>query len=134
MFLFDVHLQVYPIGPTEAQLKAETDIWDRTNNAEVSAFSCQLLVTVLAPILGRLVEFWMNTVTIKGQITSIPIPPITRYNRTSPVVANSANIAKSASLPSIDANTVTSNWQLQCRVKSTYFGIISAIPNICFCL
>jgi hypothetical protein len=30
-----------------------------------------------------IVEFWMNTVTIKGQITSIPIPPITRYNRTS---------------------------------------------------
>ncbi len=81
-----------------------------------------------------IVEFWMNTVTIKGQITSIPIPPITRYNRTSPVVANSANIAKSASLPSIDANTVTSNWQLQCRVKSTYFSIISPIPNICFCL
>ncbi len=53
---------VCPTGfnvPTEAQLKAETDIWDRTNNAEVSAFSCQLLVTVLASILGRLADLAM---------------------------------------------------------------------------
>jgi hypothetical protein len=30
--------------PTEAQLKAETDIWDRTNNAEVSAYLPQALL------------------------------------------------------------------------------------------
>jgi hypothetical protein len=74
---------VCPTGlnvPTEAQLKAET----ATNTLTRGALT--------------IVEFWMNTVTIKGQITSIPIPPITRYNRTSPVVANSANIAKARDL------------------------------------
>jgi hypothetical protein len=38
----------------------------------------------------------LRSVFLEGQITSIPIPPITRYNRTSPVVANSANIAIAA--------------------------------------
>jgi hypothetical protein len=40
---------VCPTGfnvPTEAQLKAETDIWDRANNAEVSAFNSVLKLPV----------------------------------------------------------------------------------------
>ncbi|WP_139660992.1 hypothetical protein [bacterium endosymbiont of Bathymodiolus sp. 5 South] len=59
----------------------------------------------------------MNTVTTEAQITSMPIPPITKYNSTSPVVANSANIAKSASLTNIGTNT-TGNFSIELKAPT----------------
>ncbi len=52
---------VCPTGfnvPTEAQLKAETDIWDRANNAEVSAFNSVLKLPVAG---GRISAYARKT-------------------------------------------------------------------------
>jgi hypothetical protein len=46
-----------------------------------------ILILLRAPYQHAKIEFCINTIVTEAQITSIPIPPISRHNRTSPVVA-----------------------------------------------
>jgi hypothetical protein len=92
---------------------------------------CLILNATNTIAIGTLniVECWMSILPLaEVQITSILMPGTIRHNRTSPVVGNITNIAKSASPP----KTTTSNWQLQYRVKGTCCSITSRIPNIYF--
>jgi hypothetical protein len=84
MFLFDVHLQVCPIGsptgfnvPTEVQLKAEKDIWDTTNNPAASAFNSVLKLPVAGTRLrwtgglgniGNVAYYWTRSIPFVNQL------------------------------------------------------------------
>jgi hypothetical protein len=73
----------------------------------------------------------MNTIVTEAQITSIPIPPISRHNRTSPVVAHIAKTDGSGVCPT--GFNVPTEAQLKAEIDiwgTTNYADISAFNSV----